>query len=150
MRIFLKMSYNRQDALKFLCDNNFQRIEHLLLIYFYNTETTVDHWLSEVCKWSNISPRVKPKNRLLKYKTVYNAIWTTPKDNYSKQSIKVWLKNIVEEKPTLKLIQDFDYEKVQSYLNEFFKWLSNELSQKDRLDNVIIKQKIKELVTKYM
>ena len=148
MKILKEMAYERNKAIDKFQYYNEKRINHLILAYLYPDNDSFDHWLEEICAWTNTSYRVKPRNKLLNAKTIYDLIWIQPKDGYSETSMKTRLNNFHTSK-NLPLITDYDYESLMSYLESFFKWVSNELSKQDEVDNERIKKAIRGFITIY-
>lgn len=88
MKIIKEMAYSKSDAIHKFITFNELRIDHLIMIYLYPYNNSVEHWLTEICAWCKNSYRVKPNNRLLSAKTLYDLLWLRPKDGYSEQRVK--------------------------------------------------------------
>ena len=148
MKIILEMAYSRAKAEILFQQYNEKRINHLILAYLYPDNTAFNHWLNEVCAWTSESYRVKPRNKLLKAKTIYDLIWLQPKDGYSEKAVVMRIRNFHAVKD-LPVVKSYDYSKLMQYLEEFFKWVSSELSQKETLDADNIKRVMNSLIRKY-
>lgn len=148
MRILFEMAHDRKFVINKLMQDNTERIDHLLLVYFYTDNESLNHWLNEICAWCKHSYRVKPRNKLLSAHTIYDAIWLAPKDGITEKSVATILKNFHTCKE-LPFIEEFDYNDVYNYLESFFKWLSIQLSNDDVVDAQAIKDKILQLVDEY-
>lgn len=101
---------------------------------------TDNHWIDEICAWSSRSFRIKPNNKLLNAKTIYDVFWLQPKDRYSENGIKMVLKNLRLDKHLPAF--SYDYDSLMQYLEVFFKWLSGNLSKYDDIDKEAIKKTI--------
>ena len=148
MNIILEIAYSRAKAEILFQQYNEKRINHLILAYLYPDNTAFNHWLNEVCAWTSESYRVKPRNKLLKAKTIYDLIWLQPKDGYSEKAVDMRIRNFHAVKD-LPVVKSYDYSKLMQYLEEFFKWVSSELSQKETLDADNIKRVMNSLIRKY-
>ena len=148
MKIITEMSVQRAKAIDYLERYNYQRIKHLLLVYFYTNNDAVNHWLDEICAWCEDSYRIKPNNKLLDKDTIYETIWLNPKDWLSKSTINTFIKNMHSRKG-LAVIKTYDYSAVEKYLEEYFKWLSDQLSKTDLVSDDLIRNKILQLISKY-
>ena len=147
VRRLLEMAFSRSEAIRRFRNNDENRIEHLILVYLYPDNDAANHWIDEICAWSCKSYRTKPGNKLLSAKTIYDILWLQPKDGYSKNSIDVFLGNLRLDKHLPEV--EYNYDSLIAYLQVFFKWLSNELSQNDRVDISIMRRMIRGLVNTY-
>lgn len=147
VRRLLEMAFSRSEAIRRFRNNDENRIEHLILVYLYPDNDAADHWIDEICAWSCKSYRTKPGNKLLSAKTIYDILWLQPKDGYSKNSIDVFLSNLRLDKHLPEV--EYNYDSLIEYLQVFFRWLSNELSQNDRVDISIMRRMIRGLVNTY-
>ena len=147
IRRLFEMAFSRSEAIRRFRNNDENRIEHLILVYLYPDNDAANHWIDEICAWSCKSYRMKPGNKLLSAKTIYDILWLQPKDGYSKNSIDVFLSNLRLDKHLPEV--EYNYDSLIEYLQVFFKWLSNELSQNDRVDISIMGRMIRGLVNTY-
>ena len=148
VRRLLEMAFSRSEAIRRFRDNDENRIEHLILVYLYPDNDAANHWIDEICAWSCKSYRTKPGSKLLSAKTIYDILWLQPKDGYSRNSIDVFLGNLRLGKHLPEV--EYNYDSLIEYLQVFFfKWLSNELSQNDRVDISIMRRMIRGLVNTY-
>lgn len=147
IRRLFEMAFSRSEAIRRFRNNDENRIEHLILVYLYPDNDAANHWIDEICAWSCKSYRTKPGNKLLSAKTIYDILWLQPKDGYSKNSIDVFLSNLRLDKHLPEV--EYNYDSLIEYLQVFFKWLSNELSQNDRVDISIMRRMIRGLVNTY-
>lgn len=148
MKLLTEMAYPKSVAINKFQQFNEKRIEHLMLVYFYVDNESVDHWLNEICAWSKFSYRIKPRNKLMRSSTIYDLIWLQPKDSINVNSVKTRLKNFHTMKH-LPLILEFDLNNLIEYLDSFFLWLSEQLSKNDEVDAERIKKYILGLVNIY-
>lgn len=147
IRRLFEMAFSRSEAIRRFRNNDENRIEHLILVYLYPDNDAANHWIDEICAWSCKSYRTKPGNKLLSAKTIYDILWLQPKDGYSKNSIDVFLSNLRLDKHLPEV--EYNYDSLIEYLQVFFRWLSNELSQNDRVDISIMRRMIRGLVNTY-
>ena len=147
VRRLFEMAFSRSEVIRRFRDNDENRIEHLILVYLYPDNDAVNHWIDEICAWSSKSYRVKPNNKFLSAKTIYDIIWLQPKDRYSENGIKMVLKNLRLDKHLLEV--DYNYDFLIQYLEIFFKWLSDNLSKYDDIDKSLIKKTIIGLVNTF-
>ena len=147
VRRLFEMAFSRSEAIRRFRNNDENRIEHLILVYLYPDNDAADHWIDEICAWSCKSHRTKPGNKLLSARTIYDILWLQPKDGYSRNSIDVFLSNLRLDKHLPEV--EYNYDSLIEYLQVFFKWLSNELSQNDRVDISIMRRMIRGLVNTY-
>lgn len=147
MKIIHEMAYKKSKVEMLFQQHNEKRINHLILAYLYTDNTAFNHWLNEICAWTSESYRVKPRNKLLSAKTIYDLIWLQPKDGYSETSMTMRIRNFQLDKhlPEVK----YNYAMLMEYLESFFIWISNELAQKDNLNKSRIKEVIKGLINAY-
>ena len=141
-----EMAYDRKKVIDKFQDKNEERIYHLLYIFFFRDNESLNHWINEVIAFSKMSYRVKPKNKLMNSCTIYDLIWLQPKDMINKKNILRFL-NIANKSKGLNKIEKYSFTNLNNFLEEFFKQLSDELSKYDLVDN--IEYKIKELLNKY-
>lgn len=148
MRILFEMAHDRKFVINKLMQDNTERIDHLLLVYFYTDNESVNRWLNEIYTWCRHSYRVGFRRKLLSSRQVYKAIWLALKDGITEKSVAITLKNFHTCKE-LPVIEEFNYNDVYNYLESFFKWLSIQLSNDDVVDAQLIKDKILQLVDEY-
>lgn len=141
-----EMSYERKKVINKFQDKNEKRIYHLMYIFFFRNNESFDHWIDEVKAFTEISYRVKPKNKLLSSNEIYKLIWLEPKDLVNNENVKRFL-NIAYKSKGLPKINNYSFDNLNNFLNDFFKWVSVELSKYDLVDD--IDNKIYELLNKY-
>lgn len=142
-----EMSYERKKVINKFQDKNEKRIYHLMYIFFFRNNESFDHWIDEVKAFTEISYRVKPKNKLLSSNEIYKLIWLEPKDLVNNENVKRFL-NIAYKSKGLPKINNYSFDNLNNFLNDFFKWVSVELSKYDLVDD--IDNKIYELLNKYL
>lgn len=146
LQMYNEMSYERKKVINKFQDKNEKRIYHLMYIFFFRNNESFDHWVDEVKAFTEISYRVKPKNKLLSSNEIYKLIWLDPKDLVNNENVKRFL-NIAYKSKGLPKINNYSFDNLNNFLNDFFKWVSIELSKYDLVDD--IDDKIQELLNKY-
>lgn len=146
LQMYNEMSYERKKVINKFQDKNEKRIYHLMYIFFFRNNESFDHWVDEVKAFTEISYRVKPKNKLLSSNEIYKLIWLEPKDLVNNENVKRFL-NIAYKSKGLPKINNYSFDNLNNFLNDFFKWVSIELSKYDLVDD--IDNKIQELLNKY-
>lgn len=141
-----EMAYERKKVINKFQDKNEKRIYHLIYIFFFRNSESFEHWIDEVTAFSENSYRVKLKNKLLSFDDIYKLIWLEPKDLVNVENINRFL-NIAYKSKGLPKIENYSFNNLNNFLNDFFKWISLELSKYDLVDNIDVK--IKELLNKY-
>lgn len=147
MKIIKETAYSKSDVIHKFINFNELRMDYLIMVYLYPYNAAVEHWLTEICSWCKNSYRVKPNNRLLSAKTLYDLLWLRPKDGYSEQRIGKFVQYLVKEKQLPETT--YNYRDLIRYLESFFLWLSNKLSQEDLVNPAVIKKYIKGLIDIY-
>lgn len=146
LQMYNEMSYERKKVINKFQDKNEKRIYHLMYIFFFRNNESFDHWIAEVKAFTEFSYRVKPKNKLLSSNEIYKLIWLEPKDLVNTENVKRFL-NIAYKSKGLPRINNYSFDNLNNFLNDFFKWVSSELSKYDLVDD--IENKIRELLNKY-
>ena len=146
LQLLHEMAYERKKVIDKFQDKNEKRIYHLMYIFFFRDNESVNHWIDEVKAFSENSYRVKPKNKLLQSNDIYNIIWLQPKDMVNVENVSRFL-NIAHKSKGLSKIEKYSFDNLINFLVDFFNWISNELSNYDLVDDIDVK--IKELLNKY-
>lgn len=143
---FKEMAYSKKTAIRKIEDVTEMRIEHLIKIfaYFDFRKDDINHWIDEIVNWSWKSPLLKG-NTHLKQKELYRILWKDPKDSYTERRVQIFL-NALQRKGYPHI--NYNYSNLINYLEDFNKWLSEELSEGD-IFSYKIESKILELVKKY-
>lgn len=147
MKIIREMSYSKSDAVRKFMHYNEMRIEHLIMVYLYPHNDSVEHWINEISAWCRNSYRVKPRNKLLAASTLYDLLWIRPKDGYTEQRVRKFVDYLIIEKHLPEV--NYSYHNMIKYLESFFLWLSNELSQEDFINPSTIRKYVYNLLDIY-
>ena len=143
---YSEMTYERKKVISKFQDKNEERIYHLMYIFFFRNNESFEHWVNEVITFSKNSYRVKPKNKLLSSNDIYKLIWLEPKDLVNSENVDRFL-NIAYKTKGLPKIENYSFDNLYNFLNDFFKWINLELSKYDLVDNIDVE--IEELLNKY-
>lgn len=146
LQLYNEMAYERKKVVNKFQDKNEKRIYHLMYIFFFRNNESCEHWIDEVTAFTENSYRVKPKNKLLSSNDIYKLIWLEPKDLVNVENINRFL-NIAYKSKGLPKIEKYSFNNLYNFLDDFFKWVSLELSRYDLVD--AIDTKIKELLNNY-
>lgn len=141
-----EMSYERKKVIDKFQSKNEKRIYHLMYIFFFRDNESINHWIDEVISFTKDSYRIKPKNKLLSSNEIYKLIWLEPKDLVNEENVKRFL-NINYKNKGLRTSSNYSFNNLKNYLTDFFKWVSDELAKYDLVDS--IDEKIFDLLTKY-
>lgn len=117
-------------------------IEHLIKIFLYPDAQENSHWKREVAAALNDVPKMKNSNKLPKAKFILDSSWMAWEDIFDRK-VEVVKEDIVED-PI-----DVDINILYSAVDEYFDWLSTELSQFGSVSYTSIYHEIGYLQDKY-
>ena len=117
-------------------------IEHLIKIFLYPDAQENNHWRREVAAALNDVPKMKNSNKLPKAKFILDSSWMAWEDVFDRK-VEVVKEDMVED-PI-----DISTDVLYAAVNEYFNWLSVELSTYSVVSNSDIYNEIDYLQNKY-
>ena len=123
-------------------------ITHLLCIYFWPNTQYVGHWISEVYSALPAISKMKGNNKFPKAKDIYHKLFGIREDIFVEQ-FDIYVDLVANKEPDLQIPTNLNANKIHDYLNDYFHWLSNELSKNGKITKVDVEDKIHELLSKY-
>lgn len=147
-RYLLELAHKKQDIKLRLWDQSEYVITHLLCIYFWPNLEYVSHWISEVYSGIPTVPKMKHNNKYPSSKDIYESTFGGVEDTFVYQ-FDTYKDIVLSKEDKLEEPENLNPNKIHDYLNDYFHWLSNELSKNGKVTKVHIEDKIHELLSKY-
>lgn len=117
-------------------------IEHLIKIFLYPHAQETGHWKREVAAALNDVPKMKGSNKLPKAKFILDSSWMAWEDVFDRK-VEVVKEDMIEH-PI-----DADVDVLYGAIDDYFNWISNELSQFGSISFTSIYREINYLQNKY-
>ncbi len=139
-----EMSRDRQ-TLKNKLDNQVDPIyQHLIKLYLYgNTTNDFKHWISEIADMLPYLDTLKPNNKFSKHKFVSDILVDDDLKNLERK-LQVLIKNLFYRHPKT----TYDISEITFIVDQYMRWLANELSTKHVVNVTDVDTKINELLNK--
>lgn len=120
-------------------DLSMQIIRHLIKIYLYSDDISINHWITEIYSFLNEVKLVKGTNKPPKAKYIYKYTYLL-NENYARNVVRAV---IGDYKPA-----EYD-DSLFEFISDYFKWLSEQLSMYQSIAYPDTKSLIVQLLKKY-
>lgn len=120
-------------------DLSMQIIRHLIKIYLYSDDISINHWITEIYSCLNEVKLVKGTNKPPKAKYIYKYTYLL-NENYARNVVRAV---IGDYKPV-----EYD-DSLFEFISDYFKWLSEQLSMYQSIAYPDTKSSIVQLLKKY-
>ena len=117
-------------------------IEHLIKIFLYPDAQENNHWKREVAAALNAVPKMKNSNKLPKAKFILDSSWMAWEDIFYRK-VEVVKEDMIEDPINV------DVDILYGAIDEYFNWISNELSRFGLISYTSIYHEIEYLQNKY-
>lgn len=153
MKILQRFSYLKEMAEKLTvikqdlknCSKNLR--VHLILIYLFRDNVNVNHWLNEVFGSCHDVSKCKNNNKYPKPEFIYESLWGYWEDTFDDNILSEV--DYVRIKEKLAIEVSFDSNNLHNFLNDYFKWLSMQLSHNGSVRLADVKLQVAALLSKY-
>ena len=138
----VEFAYDRRKIEDILVNKSPEILEHLIKIYFYPGNDSINHWKDEIYSFINRVPKVKFNNKFPSSKFIYDKTYGVWWDT---------IPNIVD-----KVLDEYGDSNRDSNMSDcldfcsrYFTWLSNELSSKGLISKKDVYEIIDNLLHDY-
>ena len=138
-----KLTVIKQDLRS--CSKNLR--VHLILIYLFRDDINVNHWLNEVFGSCHDVSKCKHNNKYPKPEFIYESLWRYWEDTFDDNILSEIDYVLVKE--NLDVEVSFNFDNLHNFLNDYFKWLSEQLSRNGNVRLSEVKSYVKELLSRY-
>ncbi len=141
--MLFEMAYSKKQILNKLFNSFENVVSHLMLIYLFRDNEEKSHWEDEVHSFINRTYRCKSNNNFLSIKDIESVLlgWVDCFD----QQVFTYIDEI-KTKEEIDEVPEFDIAKLKSFLIDYFKWLSIELSSNGQVAREEVRNKIDDLI----
>ena len=138
-----KLAVIKQDLKN--CSKNLR--VHLILIYLFREDINVNHWLNEVFGSCHDVAKCKINNKYPKPEFIYESLWGYWEDTFDDNILSEVDYVLVKENLSTEV--RFNSDNLHNFLDDYFEWLSIQLSQRGSVRLAEVKSYVSSLLSEY-